>query len=100
MNIIQSIENNISDLIKNGLSDNHLYWLPTMISPPERKPSDKRSSELKIMLYSIFQYKFPDYNPNFVIGWNPDLKHYRIGISSLGQSTSQSNKPENVLRDI
>lgn len=94
--IIKSIEGNIEHLIKTGLPDNHVYWLSTVVSPRDRKASEKNSSELQLLLSGIFQYKFKEWNPKFLIGWDRHQKAYRIGIHEF-KRVSPSQELETQL---
>ena len=81
--IIESIEKNIEIVIKNGLPTGNIYWLTTQFTPPDRKPSSKHNSEIQLMLAGIFQYKYPELDPKFMIGWDTQNKTYRVAITDL-----------------
>lgn len=83
---MESIERDIKELISKGDFENQAYWLKTGVQPPNKKDTDKNRSIIQLMLSGIFQYKFPDYEPKFVIGWNPTEKKYSIAVVELKHS--------------
>lgn len=78
---MESFERELDDIVNTGIP----CWLETELQPPNRKHSDKNTSMIRMMLSAIFQHKYPEYDPKFLIAWIPEQKKYRIAISELNR---------------
>jgi len=70
--IFEKIEQETQQIIDSGdfPTESNIKWFSVSLVPPKRKDTQTSDTELRLMLSAIFQHKFAEYDPEFIVAWN------------------------------